>query len=247
MARLTGRARALWRLLGIQATWNYERLQGIGLARALEPLLAGALGRGTPRYREALTRATGFFNANPYLAAAAAGAEVRAEVDGVPGAQIDRLRTALSGPLGALGDRLFWTGLVPGLASAAIIAVVLGGGWWAVALIVVVHNLVRAGLGIWLLDLGWRHGMRVGAAINGSALPRVIAVVGRAATVTEAMVLPVVAIWLLGGVPRSESLAVLALAAAMIVLRRVVGGRASALPLTLLTLLVMALWYWGTA
>jgi mannose/fructose/N-acetylgalactosamine-specific phosphotransferase system component IID len=247
MARLTGRALALWRLLGIQATWNYERLQGIGLARALEPLLGGAFGRGSPRYREALARAAGFFNANPYLAAAAVGAEIRAEVDGVPGAQIDRLRTALSGPLGALGDRLFWTGLVPGLASAAIIFVVLGGGWWAIAALVVVHNLVRAGLGIWLLDLGWRHGVRVGAAINGSALPRVIAVVGRAATVTEAMVLPVVAVWLLGGAPRGESLTAMALAGGMIALRRLVGGRASALPLTLLTLLGLGLWYWGTA
>ena len=38
-ARMTGRLRALWRLLGVQAAWNYERMQGIGMGHAAEPVL----------------------------------------------------------------------------------------------------------------------------------------------------------------------------------------------------------------
>ena len=54
-------------------------------------------------------------------------------VRGVPGAQIQRLRTALCSPLGALGDQLFWAGLVPVLMAARWSAVALGaaGGPWS--------------------------------------------------------------------------------------------------------------------
>ena len=105
MARLKGGTRALIRLLGVQASWNYERMQGTGVGHAAEPVLRAAFEGDTARYRETLGRASAFFNANPYVAAAAVGAEARAEVDGVPAQQVDRLRTALCGPLGSLGDR----------------------------------------------------------------------------------------------------------------------------------------------
>ena len=65
------------------------------------------------RHTEAVVRSAEFFNCNPNLAGLALGAIARAEYDGVPGAQIARLRTALCSPLGALGDQLFWAGLVP--------------------------------------------------------------------------------------------------------------------------------------
>ena len=117
MARVRGRTRALIRLLGVQAAWNYERMQGTGMGHAAEPVLRAAFADDRARYRESLGRASAFFNANPYLAAAAVGAEARAEADGAPGPQVERLRIALCGPLGSLGDRLFWTGLVPGLAA----------------------------------------------------------------------------------------------------------------------------------
>jgi mannose/fructose/N-acetylgalactosamine-specific phosphotransferase system component IID len=86
------------RLLGVQATWNYERMQGIGMGHAADPLLRGQFGADPVRYRAALARAAGFFNANPYLAAAARGAEVRAAVDGVPPPRVGRRGHVLSGP-----------------------------------------------------------------------------------------------------------------------------------------------------
>ena len=38
----------------------------------------------------------------------------------MPGAQITRLRAALTSPLGALGDQLFWAGVVPAAMGLAI-------------------------------------------------------------------------------------------------------------------------------
>lgn len=247
MAGLTGRSRALLRLLTLQASWTFERMQGVGVGFAVEPLLRPLGGVGDPRYREALGRATGFFNANPFLAPAAVGAEARAELDGVPGPQIERLRTALCGPLGSLGDRLFWTGIVPALASAAVAAVALGAGIWPVAVFVVVHNVIRLLLAAWMLDLGWRHGLRVGGAISGSWLPGLSSVAGAVAAGVGAFALPVAAAWLTGRGTGRELAGVLLLVGTMVLVRRLAGHRGTALMLTLALAAGVVLWHWSTA
>lgn len=242
---MKGRTRALIRLLGVQASWNYERMQGTGVGHAAEPVLRAAFDRDTDRYRETLGRASAFFNANPYLAAAAVGAETRAEVDGVPGPQVDRLRTALCGPLGSLGDRLFWTGLVPALASAAIAGVALGFGWWPVLGFVVVHNAIRLAIGPWLLGLGWRHGVQVGGAILKSPLPRASVLAGHLAAVLGGIAIPLIARRFLADTGPMDLIGFGALVAGALVVRKVAGPRLSALPLTLTAAFAVLLWQWG--
>jgi PTS system mannose-specific IID component len=245
MARVSGGFRALIRLLGVQAAWNYERMQGTGMGHAAEPVLRGAFPDDPARYREALGRASAFFNANPYLAAAAVGAEARAEFDGTPGPLVERLRIALCGPLGSLGDRLFWTGLVPALASGAIAGVVLGLGWWPVLGFVVVHNLIRLSLGPWLLGLGWQHGVQVGGAIMRSPLPRASVLAGYAAAVLGGFAIPLVARRFLADTGPNDLIGVGALVLGALLIRRLVGPRATALILTLVAALAVLLWHWG--
>ena len=245
MARLKGGTRALIRLLGVQASWNYERMQGTGVGHAAEPVLRAAFEGDTARYRETLGRASAFFNANPYVAAAAVGAEARAEVDGVPAQQVDRLRTALCGPLGSLGDRLFWTGLVPALASAAIAGVALGLGWWPVLGFLVVHNAIRLAIGPWLLGLGWEHGVLVGGAILRSPLPRASVLAGHLAAVLGGLAIPLIARRFLVDTGPMDLVGTGALVAGALAVRKVAGQRLSALPLTLTAALAVLLWQWG--
>ena len=162
---MTGGWRALLRLLAVQGTWNYERMLGVGMGYAAEPLLEDLKTVDPVRHGEAVVRSAEFFNCNPNLAGLALGATARAEYEAVPGAQIARLRTALCSPLGALGDELFWAGLVPALVGLALAAVVLGAGWWAIVGFLVLYNLVRFATAIWALRTGLDAGMRVGAAI----------------------------------------------------------------------------------
>jgi len=222
-------------------------MQGVGVGFAVEPLIRPLAQQGEARYREALGRATGFFNANPFLAPAAVGAEARAEFDGVSGAQIERLRTALCGPLGSLGDRLFWTGLIPALASAAVAGVALGAGIWPVVAFLVAHNLIRAGLSAWMLELGWNHGLRIGGAISESWLPRASTLAGVIAAGVGAFALPVAADWLMGDETPREVAGVLVMVGAMLLLRRRAGHRATALVLTLALAAGVILWHWSTA
>src|SRR5260370_32793095 len=101
-------------------------MQGVGMGVAEEALLRDLkVGEDDAAYRAALARGAYFFNAHPYLCGLAVGAAARAEHDGVPPDQIERLRTALCGPLGSLGDRLVWAGWLPLMSAVALIGVAL--------------------------------------------------------------------------------------------------------------------------
>lgn len=195
----SGRLRAFFRLFAVQGAWNYERLTGIGMGYAAQPLLEDLKLSDPGRHAEALVRSAEYFNSHPYLAGAALGALVRSEYDLVPGAQISRLRTALTSPLGALGDQLFWVGLAPATVAAAGLAVVLDLGIWTIVAILAAYNLVRVATSWWALGIGLRSGMRLGAALGESWLPGATARAGVLAGALVGALLPVAAGWLLEG------------------------------------------------
>lgn len=227
---------ALWRLYWVQAAWNYERMLGIGMGHAAQPLLAELAGSDPARHAEAVSRSSEFFNAHPNLAGLALGALARAEHERVPGAAVSRLRTALCGPLGALGDRLFWAGLVPALAAAAMIGVTLGAGAWAAVALLVLYGAIRLAVARWALATGWREGLQVGSAMGRSWLPRAAERVGAPAAFALGAALPLVAGWLLRGAGPATALAAPLLVGAGLGLARVAGPRYSAVRYALLLL-----------
>jgi mannose/fructose/N-acetylgalactosamine-specific phosphotransferase system component IID len=241
---MTGRFRALWRLLALQATWNFERMQGIGMGHAAEPLLEELGERDPARQAEAVVRSAEFFNSHPYLAGVALGATVRAEYEGVPGPQIVRLRTALCGPLGALGDRLFWTGVVPLVISAAALAIIEGAGLTAIVVLLLVYNALRLATGVWSLEAGLRSGIRVSSEITGSWLTRSAERVGPAAGLMIGIAIPKVAAWLLAGASGPLIPAALGLGTIGVVLAIRFGTVASSARLGLVAIL-LALIYAG--
>lgn len=203
------RAEALLRLLAVQAAWTYERMSGIGVGHAAAPLLRELYAnRSAEERRAAVARSAEFFNSHPYLAGVAVGAVVRAERDGVPGPAIVRLRTALSGPLGALGDQLVWAGEVPVLIGLALAATPWFGAWTVLA-VILVHNLLRLWLTAWGLGIGLREGLGVGAALQGSWLPRAAAQAQIAAAFAVGLAVPIVAWRLLAGTGARATTAVI--------------------------------------
>ncbi len=199
---LSPRWQALVRLLGVQAAWTYERMAGIGVGHAAAPLLRSLYRDRPPEERRAaVARSAEYFNSHPYLAGVAVGAVVRAERDGVPGPAISRLRTALSGPLGAMGDQLVWTGEVPALIGLAL-ATAPWLNWWVVVVLLVVHNVWRIRLTLWGLDLGLAEGLGVGAALQRSWLPRAARDAQRLGAFAVGLGVPVAAAWMMDGTPR---------------------------------------------
>ena len=238
---MNGGWRAYLRLLAIQGTWNYERMLGVGMGYAAEPLLDDLKTIDPVRHTEAVVRSTDFFNCHPNLAGLALGATTRAEYDAVPGTQIVRLRTALCSPLGALGDQLFWAGLIPALLGVALAAVALGARWGAVLGFLVLYNAARALTGIWALRTGYDSGMEVGAAIARSWIPRAIARVGPAAGFAVGLALPLVASWYLRGIGWAGALGTLAVAATGVAVTRWYGAALTTVRFALLAILLLVL------
>ncbi|HET8623774.1 MAG TPA: PTS system mannose/fructose/sorbose family transporter subunit IID [Gemmatimonadales bacterium] len=238
---MRGRLRALLRLFAVQGTWNYERMLGVGMGYAAEPLLDDLKRADPQRHTDAVVRSAEFFNCNPNLAGLALGAEVRAEYDGAPSAQIARLRTALCSPLGALGDQLFWAGLVPALVGLALAAVAIGARLWAVLGFLVAYNAVRLYTAHWSLRTGLSAGMEVGAAISRSWVPKAAAGIGPAAGFGVGFSVPLVAVWFLRPFPATAALGALGLTALGLGAAYVGGARYGALRYALAAVLVTLL------
>jgi PTS system mannose-specific IID component len=185
-------ARIFLRLLAVQASWNYELLLGTGIGFALEPALRYLPGgRDGEAYRAAMARQSAYFNAHPYLCAAGVGALARAELEFAPPMQIERFRTALCGPLGSVGDRLVWAGWLPFCSLLALGAFGLGAGPVLVLLIFLgLYNVGHIGLRVWGLRVGWRHGMRVAAALANPVLRQGPTYIARAAALLAGIAIP---------------------------------------------------------
>ncbi|UCD23353.1 MAG: PTS system mannose/fructose/sorbose family transporter subunit IID [Gemmatimonadota bacterium] len=186
------------RILLLQASWNYERLVGVGLAFSSEPLLRDLPGgKEGERYRTAMSRASQHFNGHPYLMGLAVGALTRTEHDEVPTETIQRLRTALAGPLGSVGDKLIWAGLLPACSAVALVLAVWISPVAAVVGFLVLYNLGHFALRLWGLSAGWSSGLRVAQRLGSPALKRGLRLAGPAAALCVGFALPIVAKWLL--------------------------------------------------
>jgi len=236
-------ARALLRLFAVQGSYNYERMLGVGVGVAEEPLLRDL---AKEKYRPAVARGAHFFNAHPYMAGLAIGAAARAEHDGAAPDQIERLREALCGPLGSLGDRLVWAGWLPFLSGLTLAAIGLGAGWVAVAGFFFVYNIGHVALRWWALKAGWTHGTRVSVALHHPVLQKTGAVLGPAMALAVGAALPLTAAYLSAPFDSWARLALAIVAGLSFLALRLRGDRLNGLRLSLviaaLALIAGVLW-----
>jgi PTS system mannose-specific IID component len=201
------RRRDLWRMACraslLQASFNYERQQGIGWAWALEPALARFYPDPAQR-SERLAEHTAYFNTQPTLASLVLGAvarleERRAAGEGPDAEGVARIKSVLGSSAAALGDPLFWFTLRPFAACLGVLLAPAGPVQGALALWLC-YNIVH--LGVRMLGVGW--GYRLGPAVLSdplrrrlTLLTRVLGVLGAGLTgvIVAAMLVP-------GGVPR---------------------------------------------
>ena len=115
------RLRLLLRSFAIQGSWNFPQMQGLGFLYALAPWLRKVNDAETKR---GFRRHLGYFNTNPYMVTYVLGVVARLEEEG-RGEESVQMRTNLMGPLGAIGDGLYWASFRPlCLLSALVLATV---------------------------------------------------------------------------------------------------------------------------
>jgi len=194
---------------------------GVGVAFASEPLLrdlpGGVQGQ---QYRQAVARAAKYFNGHPYLIGLAVGALARTEHEGVPPEQMGRLRSALTGPLGSIGDKMVWAGTLPSASAVGLLLAVMVSPIVGVVGFLVLHNTVNVGLRIWALSAGWRGGMQVAKFLGGKTIKLWLKLAGPMAAFAVGLVLPLVGAWLTRGLDARALLGVGIIAAVGILFAR---------------------------
>ena len=122
---------------------------------------------------DALQRHLEHFNAHPYLAGVALGAALKLESEGADPELVRRLKLAVRGPLGSLGDGLVWAAWLPGTSVLALALYWMGlPGWWAAAVFLIVYNVGHIGLRFWGFRVGLSEGQMVGRRLERANLAR---------------------------------------------------------------------------
>jgi PTS system mannose-specific IID component len=166
--------RMFFRSFFIQAVWNYHSLLSIGLCYSLLPA-AKRIYADKAEQIKFLCRHLNFFNAHPYFASFAIGAIVRVEEEQQvhkrpdPG-QVERLKNALIGPLGAIGDQLFWANIKPSSVLVAVLGIVVFHDFqWQLlflAIMLVMYNIPHFYVRITGIFQGYRLGVDVYKVLN---------------------------------------------------------------------------------
>ena len=147
------------RSLSIQASWNFSRMQNIGFAFSLIPLIR-KMGVDKQRTAGILTRHISLFNSHPYLTGPIIGSVARleeesCEVDDCP--EAINLKKTLMAPYAALGVPFFWGALRPLFIIAGIITA-LEGSLLAPLFFLLLYNCVH----VWVRLKGFIEGYRDG-------------------------------------------------------------------------------------
>lgn len=167
------KAQVFFRALFIQAGFNPELMQTLGLLYALAPALR-YLYPDPDAERAAVQRHLSTFNTHPYVAAAIVGGilhyEARVARHEASVEQVARFKATVMGPLAALGDGFFWLSLRPAIGALAI-ALVPAIGLWAVLVFVVLYNVVHLTARGWMFLVGLREGDGLVARLASARVP----------------------------------------------------------------------------
>jgi mannose/fructose/N-acetylgalactosamine-specific phosphotransferase system component IID len=164
----------LFRSFFIQTVWNYQSYLSIGFSYALVPVVR-KLYRQKTDIINFLRRHLDFYNSHPYFSSFALGAIAKIEEDQVAEDKYDypslqRLKNALIGPLGALGDQLFWGNIKPASLLFGALGVIIFDNLFMQILILViaffVYNLPHIYIRVFGLVKGYQLGYQVYKVLN---------------------------------------------------------------------------------
>jgi PTS system mannose-specific IID component len=152
---------AWWRwLLFLHASYNYERLQGLGFAHAMVPAIEHLYATAADR-AAALRRHLTFFNSEPQFGALVPGAVIALEEERAAGADlsdetINGVKSGLMGPLAGVGDSLI-QGLVTPILLSLGLSLALQGSLAGPLLYVLLISpiVIGSSYAFWMLGYRW--------------------------------------------------------------------------------------------
>ncbi len=146
----------VWRSLFLQMSFNFERMQAGGWLYGILPALE-KIHTDKDDLALSMQHNLEFFNTHPFLVTFVMGIVVSLEQQKADVQTIRAVRVAAMGPLGGIGDAIFWLTLVP-IAAGIGANMSLEGNYLGPVLFLVIFNAVQFGLRYWLMNFSYKLG-----------------------------------------------------------------------------------------
>ena len=153
-----------WRSLALQASFNYERMQAAGWLYGLNPALRKIHKNDTDMSRSMQLHME-FFNTHPFLVSFIMGVVLAMERSKERLSVIRAIKVAMMGPLGGIGDALFWLTLLP-ICAALGVSLAMEGSVMGPILFLLLFNAVHFGLRFGLAHYGYNAGSKAITALK---------------------------------------------------------------------------------
>ena len=157
----------VWRSLNLQASFNFERMQAAGWLWGILPGLE-AIHTNKDDLSTSMTHNLEFFNTHPFLVTFVMGIVLSMEQQKADINSIRAVRVAAMGPLGGIGDALFWFTLVP--ITAGITAnLAIDGNLFGPILYFIITFGVQMALRYWLMYWSYDMGTKAIEVLTANA------------------------------------------------------------------------------
>jgi PTS system mannose-specific IID component len=165
-------ARVVLRSFLLQGSWNFERLQSLGVLYVMAPALR-LFYRGEELVA-AGKRHLEYFNTHPFMASPVLGAILDLEQRQSRGEEVSvgvrDFRRMVMAPYAAIGDAFFWGGIRPLAAGVAVFIAFLG-SLWAPVVYLLLFNLPHLWFRVVGLLGGYFLGLRIVEIVQRLRLP----------------------------------------------------------------------------
>ncbi|MGL4389132.1 MAG: PTS system mannose/fructose/sorbose family transporter subunit IID [Brevinema sp.] len=148
-----------FRSMFLQASFNYERMQACGWAFSILPGLTKIFKDNKKDLQDALKRHMEFFNTHPFVVTSIMGLVLALEEKKEDPEVVRGLKIAMMGPLGGIGDAIFWFTLIPITASLGA-GLALNGNILGPILFIILFNLVHLPLRFFLIHYFYSFGLK---------------------------------------------------------------------------------------
>ena len=158
----------VWRSLNLQASFNYERMQAAGWLYCILPGLEKIHGDNEDDLKLSMEHNLEFFNTHPFLVTFVMGIVLSLEQQKADINTIRAVRVAAMGPLGGIGDAIFWFTLVP--ITAGITAnMSINGSLAGPILFLLIFNIVQFAVRFWLMNWSYQLGSKAIEMLTANA------------------------------------------------------------------------------
>ncbi len=158
----------VWRSLNLQGSFNYERMQANGWLYGILPGLLAIHGEDSDDLKLSMAHNLEFFNTHPFLVTFVMGIILSLEQQKTDINTIRAVRVAAMGPLGGIGDAIFWFTLVP-IAAGIGSNMAIQGNIMGPIMFLLIFNVVQFAVRFFLMHWSYSLGTKAIEVLTANA------------------------------------------------------------------------------